>query len=424
MKLEDCLQPWFEMQLDYHQTIRPCCFYKEETDKFDFSSENNLNIKKIWNSSYFQNYRKIITGEEKDAQGCNNCEWVTGQKDVPSKIAKEKRWDDVKILNPKNEKIYRKKIENKELAKKEFFQKKIILESLPTKIYINFGNECNYKCTFCFQNPERDAGFNSTVSAEKLIQQKDIINKASSIHLIGGEPLVIKESRKFIDYIIEDKDFHDTQLALYTNGALLHRYIEKLSVFENLVVPVSMETAGRALEKLRVGSIWSKLEKNILGLKEFAKTNNKNWNVSIACTVMKTSLVDDGLYNLIKWCKKNNLGIHFGYINAVTEYDFEHEDFFKNPKMLKQQKLKNWKKMFEKCLNELQIHQDHYAYNVLNGIYNHALNCAKNYSYKKELVHNLDQYLRSNIVPIIPKVIRKKLRFVKKFGILNSPGLK
>ena len=86
MKLEDCLQPWFEMQLDYHQTIRPCCFYKEETDKFDFSSENNLNIKKIWNSSYFQNYRKIITGEEKDAQGCNNCEWVTGQKDVPSKI--------------------------------------------------------------------------------------------------------------------------------------------------------------------------------------------------------------------------------------------------------------------------------------------------------------------------------------------------
>ena len=140
-----------------------------------------------------------------------------------------------------------------------------------------------------------------------------------------------------------------------------------------------METAGRALEKLRVGSIWSKLEKNILGLKEFAKTNNKNWNVSIACTVMKTSLVDDGLYNLIKWCKKNNLGIHFGYINAVTEYDFEHEDFFKNPKMLKQQKLKNWKKMFEKCLNELQIHQDHYAYNVLNGIYDHALNCAKNY---------------------------------------------
>ena len=139
---------------------------------------------------------------------------------------------------------------------------------------------------------------------------------------------------------------------------------------------------------------------------------------------MKTSLVDDGMYNLIKWCKKNDLGIHFGFINGVTKYDFENEDFFKNPKILKQRKLKNWKQMFEKCLSELQMHQDHYAYNELNGIYSHALHCAKNYSYKKELIYNFDQYLRSNVIPIIPQVIRKKLRFVKKFGILKSETFK
>ena len=419
MKLEDCIQPWLEMQLDYHQTIRPCCFYKYETDQFDFSSDNNLDIEKIWNGKYFQNYRKIIIGNEKDAQGCNNCEWVTGQKEVSSKRARE-NWGKFEIKNPKNEKIYMKKLKNFELAKKEFFQKKIILESLPTKIYVNFGNECNYKCTFCYQNAERDAGMNSIVTAEKLIHQKDIINKASTIHLIGGEPLVIKESRKFIDYIINDKDFHDTRLVLYTNGALLNRYTERLSVFDNLLVTVSMETAGKALEKLRIGSIWSKLEKNILGLKEFARLNNKNWQVSIACTVMKTSLVDDGMYNLIKWSKKNDLRIHFGYINAITEYDFNNEDFFKNPKLLRQRDLKNWRGMFEKCLNELEIHQDHYNHNVLKGIYHHALNCEKDHSYKKEIVRNLNVYLRSNIVPHIPQKIKEKLRFVKKFGILNS----
>ena len=419
MKLEDCIQPWLEMQLDYHQTIRPCCFYKNETDQFDFSSGNNLDIKNIWNGKYFQNYRKIIIGNEKDAQGCNNCEWVTGQKEVSSKRARE-NWGKFEIKNPKNEKIYMKKLKNFELAKKEFLQKKIILESLPTKIYVNFGNECNYKCTFCYQNAERDAGMNSIVTAEKLIHQKDIINKASTIHLIGGEPLVIKESRKFIDHIIDDKDFHDTKLVLYTNGALLNRYTERLSVFDNLLVTVSMETAGKALEKLRIGSIWSKLEKNILGLKEFARLNNKNWQVSIACTVMKTSLVDDGMYNLIKWSKKNDLRIHFGYINAITEYDFNNEDFFKNPKLLRQRDLKNWRGMFEKCLNELEIHQDHYAHNVLKGIYNHALSCDKNHSFKKEIVQNLNVYLRSNIVPHIPQKIKEKLRFVKKFGILNS----
>ena len=100
MKLEDCSQPWFEMQLDYHQTIRPCCFYKKDTDKFDFNSKNDLNIRKFWNSSYFQNYRKIITGKEKNTEGCNKCEWLTGQKDVPSKIARKATWNSIKkVLN-------------------------------------------------------------------------------------------------------------------------------------------------------------------------------------------------------------------------------------------------------------------------------------------------------------------------------------
>ena len=61
------------------------------------------------------------------------------------------------------------------------------------------------------------------------------MNKAAPIQISwAGYPgfLGIPE----IDYIIGDKDFHDTQLALYTNGALLHKYIEKLSVFENLIV--------------------------------------------------------------------------------------------------------------------------------------------------------------------------------------------
>ena len=60
MKLEDCFQPWFEMQLDYHQTIRPCCFYKDETDKFDFSSENNLDIKKFGIAVIFKIIEKLL----------------------------------------------------------------------------------------------------------------------------------------------------------------------------------------------------------------------------------------------------------------------------------------------------------------------------------------------------------------------------
>lgn len=72
-------------------------FYKEDIDKFDFNSNNTLDIKKIWNGAYFQNYRRIITGEEKNAQGCNNCEWLIGKKDVPGNVLQEKTWENLKI---------------------------------------------------------------------------------------------------------------------------------------------------------------------------------------------------------------------------------------------------------------------------------------------------------------------------------------
>jgi len=418
MKLNDCIQPWYEMQFDYHQTIRPCCFYKNDVDHFNFMSDENLSIPNIWNGKKFQYYRKIITGRNSDEGGCKNCEWITGQKDVSSNLARTRNWN-YKIKKPKNLKAYEKKIENLKLAQSEFENGEIILKSLPTKIYINFGNLCNFKCTFCFQNAERDQNYNNVVTADKLISQKEHLLKATRIDLIGGEPLVIKESRKFLDYIIHDSEFHDTNLVIYTNGALLDKYINKLSVFDNLQLSISMETAGTALESLRVGSIWKKLEKNILDFKLFAKENNKNWSVSIACSVMRTSLENDGMYNLIKWCQKHDISIHFGYINGVTKYDYENEDFFKNPSLLKNRSLKNWKQSFEKCLNELQSNQDHYAYSVLNGIYNHAKTCQQNFSYRKKIIYDFDQYLRQNIVPKVPPFIRNKLKFIKKFGILN-----
>ena len=115
MRLQDCSQPWYEMQLDYHQTIRPCCFYKNETDKFDFSSDTELDIKKIWNSSYFQNYRKIIVGHEKDPQGCEGCEWIIGQKNVQSDIIDKKGGWILKFLIQKMRKFINKNLKIKSL---------------------------------------------------------------------------------------------------------------------------------------------------------------------------------------------------------------------------------------------------------------------------------------------------------------------
>ena len=48
MKLGNCIQPWYEFQFDYHDQLRPCCYYSGELEKIKF------NINESWNSKYFK----------------------------------------------------------------------------------------------------------------------------------------------------------------------------------------------------------------------------------------------------------------------------------------------------------------------------------------------------------------------------------
>ena len=71
MKLGNCIQPWYEFQFDYHDQLRPCCYYSGELEKIKF------NINESWNSKYFKNVRKIITNNNlKDDNGCSNCDYL------------------------------------------------------------------------------------------------------------------------------------------------------------------------------------------------------------------------------------------------------------------------------------------------------------------------------------------------------------
>lgn len=368
MKLTDCFQPWFEMQFDYHQTIRPCCYYRGEVDYFDFNSEKDLNIKELWNDKKFQNYRKIISENKyQESNGCSNCEYLNYFNEPIHEHAFKNFFKNSK---PKNDKLNNLRIRNLNQAYNEFLTKKIILESLPSRYYINFGNECNFKCTFCYQNIERDQQYNSIVKFDNLKKQAELLKLASQISIIGGEPLVIKESRKFLDFLIENKDFHDLRLELLTNGSLLHHYTERFLAFDNIKMPISMEAIGEDLEKIRIGAKWKKLEENILNFMKIGKKYKKNWEVSIACNVMKTSLTNNNLYRLVEWACKNEIKIHFGYVNGVTQYDIDNEDVFKNPSLLNKGETRNWKKIYQDSLDLLQSYQRHSAYDNLLSIYN------------------------------------------------------
>lgn len=397
MKLSDCIQPWHELQFDYHDQMRPCCYYSDELPKL------NYNINETWNGSHFQNIRKIIKENQNFKNGCSNCDYLK----ITGKLWKQKYDDEIpKNLN-ENDEISKKRLKNFLLSKKEFLEKKIILNCLPTKIYVNFGVKCNFKCTFCFQNIEREQNDTRTVLAEKLFFNKEKIKIAQEIQLIGGEPLLIKESIKFLEMLKSDEDFKNINLRLTTNGSLLHRYLEKLSFFNYLNIELSLEAIGSDLESSRVGAKWDKIKNNIINFKKYAKENNKNWKIHIPCAVMFTTLKNNNLYKLTNWCLENDVNIKYYKVSGITNYDFENEDFFQNPKLLKKLQPNTYENIFNETIDLLEKNQKTFEKNNLEMIFS----IAKNSTYKLKKSYIIKKFLHTNTKNIYKKIFPENTRY-------------
>ena len=412
MKLGNCIQPWYEFQFDYHNQLRPCCYYDGHLEEIKF------NISESWNSNEFKKVREIIQKQDLSNQnGCSNCDYlkITGsnwkqafEDDIP---------DNIKLKDD----ISKNRFNNFLLAKKEFNQKKINLNCLPVKIYINFGVKCNFKCTFCFQNIERENNDTRTISAEAIFREKNKLKVAQEIQLIGGEPLLLKECKKFIELLKTDDDFKNTNLRITTNGSLLNRYLDKLSFFNFLNIELSMEAYGKELEKLRIGAKWEKLKDNIYQFQNYAKENGKNWSLHIPCNIMATTLKKNNLFNLTKWCIENGIEIKFYKINGITKYDLENEDFFKNPKLIKKIGKKNLIRQFDKTIELLEKYQKiDTKYNLLE-IKKLSLEAINKLSIKYK-INNLKDNLKNDPLKIpkfiyssiLPKKIRYKIGEIRR----------
>ena len=80
---------------------------------------------------------------------------------------------------------------------------------------------------------------------------------------MGGEPVLIRKYHEFIDYLIEKKRF-EISLSFVTNGTLLNqKLIDKLKLFKNVDVEVSIEAIDNVNDYIRQGSKIQQLRPNI-----------------------------------------------------------------------------------------------------------------------------------------------------------------
>ncbi len=108
---------------------------------------------------------------------------------------------------------------NRELNFKEYEEKKVVLESCPTSIFVQIDAPCNEDCLFC-SRPETYPYFNLNEFKDKYEKKLfPVLERVERINITGsGELLSLPEAKKNLDYF---NQFDLAEKMFATNGSTL-----------------------------------------------------------------------------------------------------------------------------------------------------------------------------------------------------------
>jgi MoaA/NifB/PqqE/SkfB family radical SAM enzyme len=176
---------------------------------------------------------------------------------------------------------------------------------IPKILDIRWRNTCQLRCGYC--NSEWSSAYARWEGKLDRVSEKDwqrdvldfIKNNNSEIHtvhLLGGEPLLLKENLELLDYI--DKSIH---VGIVTNLSPID--IDSYSVYQNLKNRntswlISLEATGNKFEYIRRNAKWSVSKFNYENLK-VSEGSSKGCHMTY-CILSAFSLVEvfDWLYEL------------------------------------------------------------------------------------------------------------------------------
>lgn len=163
---------------------------------------------------------------------------------------------------------------------------------------LRFGNLCNLACRMCdpysssklykefsemfgeqyLEKYKNMNWFRSPGFWEELYNYKDDFEK---IHLVGGEPLLVKECWKFLRDLSEDPCAKNIMLSYNTNLTVIpHEAKEIWPKFKGVSILVSMDGVGKLNEFIRYPSKWNEFENNLLEIENnFEKYNIYNCQI-------------------------------------------------------------------------------------------------------------------------------------------------
>jgi radical SAM protein with 4Fe4S-binding SPASM domain len=267
-----CAIPWMHLNFEPNGKVVPCCLTSHHN--YFAGDLNTQSIQEIWNSDNMKSLRKqMINGERpKICDTCWNKEDVTGvsgrfyqNRDFPEVL---KKIPDITLEDGTCTEM--------ELKYWDF----------------RFSNLCNLKCRSCgpryssawvpdakklgYTDQEKVWNIETVEDKTNVDFLEDQIDNVRRIYFAGGEPLLMPEHWQILDKLVKKKRF-DVKLSYNTNATTLvygkKNVIDYWKQWElgKLEVWPSIDEIGERAELIRSGTVWSKVESNLI---ELAKYDN------------------------------------------------------------------------------------------------------------------------------------------------------
>lgn len=272
-----CPELWRSVTLDNRGYAYSCCLIKPISMGNIYSSK----LREIINSSSIVQERKMaLAGELACFSSCN---WLD-KGSVIANIADE--------------------LDNGEVAYDR-------LEYL----HLNFGERCNISCIMCKQRA-RHLQNPWILDPDVLIKNVDVA-PFKDIIVQGGEPLVIPECKKYLDYL----ESQGKKYTLLTNGLLIDDAMANKLSKEAKIVCISLNAASREVhEFVNRGSSWQKVMDNIWRLAEARSRNGTALEIWGRMTITTHAIHEIPLF-LRNWQSFGFDHVNFGYDReTVPEY--------------------------------------------------------------------------------------------------------
>jgi radical SAM protein with 4Fe4S-binding SPASM domain len=268
-----CAVPWMHLNFEPNGKVVPCCL--TSTYNYFAGDLNKEPIDEIWNSKNMKILRKeMMCGKEPEI--CHKCfdkEKVTGES---GRVHHNKEFPHVIKSIPN-------------ITKEDGAVTEMNLRYWDFR----FSNLCNFKCRSCGPRyssawvpdakklgwkieDEKVTSINGIEEGTNYNFLEDQISVVEKIYFAGGEPLLMPEHWQILELLVKHKRF-DVRLSYNTNASTL-TYGGKNVIdywkqwnFGKLEIWPSIDEIGPRAELIRSGTVWSKVENNLI---ELSKLDN------------------------------------------------------------------------------------------------------------------------------------------------------